>query len=330
MALYEHIYMARQDISAQQVEALTEQFKKVVPGLGGTIGTKGSYRVDAIYRDFDNLFTDQIQPGVTVADPAGRRFDLTTVVNTNELDRKYKALQSQIQYRLSDRFQVGGNYTLSNSYGNFNAENTASGPIQDDFLSFVEYKQESWNTPTGDLSIDQRHKLRLWANFEKNFDKAGRLSVGVLERVSSGQPYSAAGSVDSRPYVTNPGYLAPPSNVTYYYGGGRGIFKTDTVKATDAALNYSVRAGFLKKGEFFVRIVVDNVLNQSAQDNAGNQTVFSATNQNPARTMQRFNPFTDTPVEGVNYELGPNFGKALSAGDYQAARSYFVAIGFRF
>ena len=37
MALYEHVYMARQDISAQQVEALTEQFKKVVAGLGGSI-----------------------------------------------------------------------------------------------------------------------------------------------------------------------------------------------------------------------------------------------------------------------------------------------------
>ena len=36
MALYEHIYLARQDISAQQVEALTEQFKKVVTGLGGS------------------------------------------------------------------------------------------------------------------------------------------------------------------------------------------------------------------------------------------------------------------------------------------------------
>ena len=37
MALYEHVYMARQDISAQQVEALTDQFKKIVAGLGGTI-----------------------------------------------------------------------------------------------------------------------------------------------------------------------------------------------------------------------------------------------------------------------------------------------------
>ena len=299
-------------------------------GLGGMIGNKGSYRVDAIYRDFDNMFTDQIVPGVTVADPAGRRFDLTTVVNTNELDRKYKAVQAQIQYRFSEQVSLGGNYTLSNSYGNFNAENTASGPVQDDFLSFVEYKQPAWNTPTGDLSIDQRHKFRVWANYEKKFTRAGRLSLGLLERVNSGQPYSAAGSVDSRPYVTNPGYLAPPSNVTYYYGGGRGIFKTDTVSATDASLNYSLRAGFLKKGEFFLRVVVNNLLNQSAQDNAGNQTVFSATNQNAARTMQRFNPFVDTPLEGVHYELGPNFGRALSADDYQTARNYYFSLGFRF
>jgi small subunit ribosomal protein S6 len=37
MALYEHVYLARQDISAQQVEALTDQFKKIVSGLGGSI-----------------------------------------------------------------------------------------------------------------------------------------------------------------------------------------------------------------------------------------------------------------------------------------------------
>lgn len=37
MALYEHIFIARQDISAQQVEALTEQFKKVLTGLGGKV-----------------------------------------------------------------------------------------------------------------------------------------------------------------------------------------------------------------------------------------------------------------------------------------------------
>jgi small subunit ribosomal protein S6 len=37
MALYEHIYLARQDISAQQVETLTEQFKAVIESLGGKV-----------------------------------------------------------------------------------------------------------------------------------------------------------------------------------------------------------------------------------------------------------------------------------------------------
>jgi small subunit ribosomal protein S6 len=38
MALYEHIYLARQDLTAQQVEALNEQFKATIASLGGTVG----------------------------------------------------------------------------------------------------------------------------------------------------------------------------------------------------------------------------------------------------------------------------------------------------
>lgn len=37
MALYEHVYLARQDISAQQVEALSEQFKGIIESQGGKI-----------------------------------------------------------------------------------------------------------------------------------------------------------------------------------------------------------------------------------------------------------------------------------------------------
>lgn len=38
MALYEHVYLARQDITVQQVEALTEQWKSVIAAGGGTVG----------------------------------------------------------------------------------------------------------------------------------------------------------------------------------------------------------------------------------------------------------------------------------------------------
>jgi small subunit ribosomal protein S6 len=38
MALYEHIYLARQDVTAQQVETMTEQFKAVIEQNGGKVG----------------------------------------------------------------------------------------------------------------------------------------------------------------------------------------------------------------------------------------------------------------------------------------------------
>jgi small subunit ribosomal protein S6 len=37
MPLYEHVYLARQDVTAQQVEELTAQLKGVIEGLGGTV-----------------------------------------------------------------------------------------------------------------------------------------------------------------------------------------------------------------------------------------------------------------------------------------------------
>jgi small subunit ribosomal protein S6 len=37
MPLYEHVYLARQDASTQQVEELTAQLKGVIEGLGGSV-----------------------------------------------------------------------------------------------------------------------------------------------------------------------------------------------------------------------------------------------------------------------------------------------------
>ena len=42
MPLYEHVFLARQDLSAQQVEDLTKQYSDVVSGLGGKV-TKNEY-----------------------------------------------------------------------------------------------------------------------------------------------------------------------------------------------------------------------------------------------------------------------------------------------
>lgn len=38
MALYEHVFLARQDLSPQQVETLIEQYKGVIEANGGKVG----------------------------------------------------------------------------------------------------------------------------------------------------------------------------------------------------------------------------------------------------------------------------------------------------
>lgn len=38
MALYEHVFLARQDVTAQQVEELTTRFKGVIEANGGSVG----------------------------------------------------------------------------------------------------------------------------------------------------------------------------------------------------------------------------------------------------------------------------------------------------
>jgi small subunit ribosomal protein S6 len=48
MPLYEHVYLARQDASAQQVEELTTQLKGVIEGLGGKIAKSEYWGVKSL------------------------------------------------------------------------------------------------------------------------------------------------------------------------------------------------------------------------------------------------------------------------------------------
>jgi small subunit ribosomal protein S6 len=48
MPLYEHVFLARQDVSAQQVEDMTTQFKGVIEGLGGKVTKTESWGVKSL------------------------------------------------------------------------------------------------------------------------------------------------------------------------------------------------------------------------------------------------------------------------------------------
>lgn len=298
--------------------------QEIAVGVSKRLGSRGLARVDYVRRDYKDFYasrTDLSTGQVTTA--TGGRADLGVLENSNNgIERVYDGVHTQAQYRFGDRLNLGAVYTWSHLRGNFDGETTANGPVAAAFGNYPEYKEARWNHPTGDLALDQRHRARLWAVLDLFQTDHHSLNVGLLQNYGSGLPYGAIGTVNSAAFVTNPGYALPPasSQITYYYTD-RDAFRTDDITSTDLTLNYAFQWGmFGKDVEIFVQPEVLNVFNEQNLINV-NTTVTNLTT---------FNPFTTTPVEGVNWRKGPNFGKAVVDTDYQVPRTYRFSAGIRF
>jgi len=48
MPLYEHVFLARQDVSGQQVEAMVDQYKALIEGNGGSVGKVENWGLKSI------------------------------------------------------------------------------------------------------------------------------------------------------------------------------------------------------------------------------------------------------------------------------------------
>ena len=48
MSLYEHVYLARQDVTTQQVDELTAQFKGIIEQMGGTVANTEYWGVKSL------------------------------------------------------------------------------------------------------------------------------------------------------------------------------------------------------------------------------------------------------------------------------------------
>ena len=297
-------------------------------GLTRRLGGSGSVRVDGVYRASDNFYANQRDMTTgRVSDGLGHVYDLLVVTNSNEVTRTYTAVNALASFRLGSRIQWWASYTLSSARGNADGETATSvGPDAAAYTDYPEYRDPRWHSPTGWLAIDQRHKLRTWATITVPAPKAlGRVIATIVQRVDTGRPYSAAGYINPTAYVVNPGYVTPPSSVPYYFSG-RGAFRTDTLSATDLSVTINRTFGTKTKVQVFFRGQCINVFNQTAVINVSR----SVLTRNDSTAYAAFNPFTEQPVRGVNYALGPDFGKPTTPSDYQPPREFSFSVGFRY
>ncbi|HEY7497890.1 MAG TPA: TonB-dependent receptor [Vicinamibacterales bacterium] len=305
--------------------------KEFATGLSRQIGGRGAIRADFVYRNFDDFYAERVDTSTgQVSDTSGNVLDLVLVENTNVNDRKYTALSTQVNYRFGTRINLGGNYTLSRLWGNVNGETINSGPVTSSVLSYPEFINLDWFAPEGDLSADQRHRVRLWGTVRLPMsERLGSLTLGALEQINSGTPYGALGSIRTGPYVNDPGYAEPPDTVGYWFTD-RDAFRTENMFRTDLSLNYGYRLG--GKTELFGQVQVLNLFNQfqlfNLGSNAINTTVLTAVDD-PDR-FQTFNPFTTQPVQGVHWDYDDRFGEPTGAAAYTLPRTFQFALGVRF
>ena len=314
-------------------------------GVTKQVGGSGLVRVDGVYRTWSDFYYSRRDGATgTVLDPTGIARDLTVVGNSNDPERQYAAMNVQASYRFGTRINVNGVYTLSRTWGNFDGETVNNGPITAGTVSagsattgrtgwgvYPEYYLAAWNRPSGDLATDQRHRARIWAVWQLPVaERVGTLSVSVLEQINTGSPYFAAGPVNPSTYVTNTfGYQTPPNQAAYFFTA-RDAFRTDTVYRTDLAVNYAYRLRGLSNTELFFQTQLWNVFNQSAIADVNNIDVTTRTRDGGATSLTRFNPFVESPQQGVHWEPGPNFGLARNRFAYQLPRQIRFSMGIRF
>ena len=306
-------------------------------GAAKRLGNRGIARADYVHRDYRDFYSSRLDLSTgQVTTPTGGRSDLTILENSNDgLERVYDGLHTQLQYRFSDKLSGGAVYTWSHLRGTFDGETAASGPVSALIDSYPEYKEARWNNPRGDLLLDQRHRASVWLVYDLFRTSHHSLNVSLLQTYGSGIPYGAVNRVNSRAFVTNPGYaLTPPAAQINYYYTNRDAFRTDDITATNLTFNYAFNVpAFGKDIELYLQPEILNVFNEHGVINV-NTAVQDATNSPRSATnpngLLPFNPFTETPVEGIHWRRGGSFGKGVIETDYQTPRTFRFSLGVRF
>ncbi len=343
-------------VSVQIPNSLTSPNVRVyAAGISRQLTSRAVLRADYSFRDYRDFYSSRIDrtTGIVV-DQYGNRADLAIIENTNDLKRRYSGVTVSGRYRINSRSDAGGSYTLSRLWGNFDGENTASGPLTTDLFQYPEYREAAWFAPEGDLAADQRHRATFW--FTYGVPKIEGLTISVLQDLATGVPYGAGGGlasgqsgfsasavVDARPYVPDLGYATPQGGTreTYYYTA-RDAFRTEMSRRTDMALNYSYRVPRSRSAEAFIQAQMLNIFN--VQDlcacgadvfNNGGGVALSRIGSGvltPVSTpsLTPFNPFTTTPVEGVNWNYNSNFGTPLNRFAFTSPRTFRMTFGLRF
>jgi hypothetical protein len=254
-------------------------------------------------------------------------FDRVEYRNADGVEREYRAVQFEGQYRFADRLTMNGHWTVQlRNHGNFEGEGTGQPAAASDLGNYPEMMVPSRNMPFGRLNDFQRHKTRVWAVYNQPLGRFGSLDMVPMWRYNSALTYSLTAVVplSSVQLASNPGYARLPgggSQTVFFGERGTGEFKGYGL--VDFAASYHIPVWRTLRP--WIKVEVFNVLNNQKLI-AWNTTV------NPDATSA-----VDANGLPTGYVRVNSFGAARSNADFprpmpgvDGGRTFQMAFGLRF
>lgn len=299
---------------------------------GTPLPNNGYFKAVYVNRDMRNFVEDfiNLSTGATTVVRNGtdfgtfenRRFD-----NTNVPVRRYQALEFLSRYRITNAWDLQGNWTIQlKNEGNFEGENPNQPGVSSVIGDYPEITDPQRQYPVGRLRNFQRHRARLWTIYNAGLGRFGTLTSSLMWRYEGSQAYSLSATgvpvtAVQEAQLAALGYHGAPSSQTIFFG--RGTERFNDYSLFDVSFNYQVPV--FRDLRPWVKVDVFNIFNYDT----------------PYRfnTAIRLDPDSPLDANGIptGFIRGTSFGQPTAASDYPrpyggetGGRAFLAAVGFRF
>ncbi|HEV7238523.1 MAG TPA: TonB-dependent receptor [Thermoanaerobaculia bacterium] len=265
--------------------------------------------------------------------PGGAFVDTTVWDNDSRAKRDYQGLALQADYRPTTRLTVGGNWTWSETKGNYEGE-ALNQPASGSVIGFRERAIDTAAAaPYGFLAQDIRHRANAYATYRFDFGRAGDLSTSGIVNYRTGLPFNRVGAVA---LSAVPQYVTSSGTYTYFHDG-RGNNRFDSVWSLDTALRYSVPVVW--RFAPFIKLDVRNILNKNTLISyqttgtsavvSGVRTWFPSGNGDPRSATYNASCNPDSGSFSPSTAC-TGFGRVRNETDYQTPRTFLITAGLQF
>jgi hypothetical protein len=299
-------------------------------------GNSGFASVTYTNREFFNLVTGftglactdfgHCSGGDFSALPGGVVTDTTVMANDPRATRDYNAISLQADYRPTARLTVGGNWTWSETRGNYEGEAANLPASGSPHGTFERARQMEAAVPYGYLNPHIRHRAVAYSTYRFGLNRFGNLSTSGIVNYRSGRVWSKIAAV---PEASVAEYETPASTYAYFFDG-RGNNEFPSVWSLDFAARWGLPL-FNGRVAPFVKIDVANILNLDqliSYQTTG--TRVAVRNPDNSFSHWKWAPAGNCGLDDAPSRSCTGFGRISSQANYQAPRTIELSIGLQF